>query len=280
MFEGRTLLVATMHAKEQVIGPLAKSVLGVEVSVPTGINTDLLGTFTGEIHRVKDPVETLRDKCKMALDHTGMDLCIASEGSFGPHPAFYFVPADEELIMLMDRKHGLEIVARELTTETNFASKKIDDWNVLEAFALQAGFPEHGLILRTDPVSPNYIVKGITDWDILKQAHETMNIDNPGSVIVVETDMRAMHNPTRMKVIESAMHKLLQNIQSLCPNCQVPGFVVTDVEEGLPCLHCNNPTRSILKNISTCSHCGHIESLLYPKGKNFEDPMYCDYCNP
>ncbi len=280
MFEGRTLLVATMHGKETVIAPLVEANLGVAVLVPSGLNTDLLGTFTGEIQRTKDPIETLRSKCELAMDQTGMDLCIASEGSFGPHPAFFFVPADEELVMLLDRKHGLEILAKELTTETNFAKKKIDAWDALEAFAVQAGFPEHGLILRTDPISPDYIVKGITDWGVLKQAHEKMNVENPGSVLVVETDMRAMYNPTRMKAIESAMHKLLQNIQSFCPNCEVPGFVVTDVEEGLPCQHCNNPTRSILKTISTCKHCEHVESSLHPKGKSFEDPMYCDYCNP
>jgi hypothetical protein len=106
MFEGRTLIVATMHAKEMVIGPLAKTSLGVEVMVPSGLNTDLLGTFTGEIQRAKDPIETLRNKCQLAIGLTGMDLCIASEGSFGQHPALFFVPADEEVVTIIGTRES------------------------------------------------------------------------------------------------------------------------------------------------------------------------------
>jgi hypothetical protein len=44
----------------------------------------------------------------------------------------------------------------------------------------------------------------------------------------VETDMRAMYNPSRMTVIQNATKKLVEKINSCCPNCNIPGFGITD----------------------------------------------------
>jgi len=57
-FEGRHLLIASMHQKEQVLQPLLESSLKVTVSVANGLNTDLLGTFSGEVARLTDPLTT------------------------------------------------------------------------------------------------------------------------------------------------------------------------------------------------------------------------------
>lgn len=92
--------------------------------------------------------------------------------------------------------------------------------------------------------------------------------------------MRAMYNPTRMSVIEKATGKLLDKINSQCPSCNMPGFDITDTKRGLPCSWCGNPTRSIVSVISRCKHCGYEMEKKYPDNKKFEDPMYCDECNP
>ncbi|MBL0883215.1 MAG: hypothetical protein IBJ16_07730, partial [Chitinophagaceae bacterium] len=99
-------------------------------------------------------------------------------------------------------------------------------------------------------------------------------------VVGVETDMRAMFNPTRMKVIEKATEKLIEKIQSACPECQMPGYSITDAKSGLPCDLCGSPTRSVLAYIFQCTHCGFSEEKKYPHNKQTEDPMYCDRCNP
>jgi len=96
----------------------------------------------------------------------------------------------------------------------------------------------------------------------------------------IETDMRAMYNPSRMKVIERATKKLADKINSLCPNCDNPGFGITDIQQGLPCEMCNFPTRSTLKYIYTCMKCNYEKEEKYPNGKLTEDPMNCDICNP
>ena len=92
--------------------------------------------------------------------------------------------------------------------------------------------------------------------------------------------MRAMYNPTRMKVIEKATKKLVDKINSCCPQCQTPGFGITDAKKGLRCMQCNFSTRSTLSYIYTCQKCSYTYEEMYPNKKTTEDPMYCDVCNP
>lgn len=51
MFAGRKLLIATKHEKEKVIAPILARELGVKCFVVSNLDTDELGTFTGEIDR-------------------------------------------------------------------------------------------------------------------------------------------------------------------------------------------------------------------------------------
>jgi hypothetical protein len=180
-FEGRQLVIASMHQKEQVLRPLLEASLKVTVSVANGLNTDLLGTFSGEIARIADPLTTARKKCELALDLTGGDLVLASEGSFGAHPSAFFLPANEEWLLLIDRKHQLEIHARHLSTATNFAGQEFSSLEELEAFASKVGFPSHGLILRRSKDELEGLLKGITDPDQLRTAAiqllETQGLD-------------------------------------------------------------------------------------------------------
>ncbi len=278
MFSGRNLLVATMHKKEGVIMPILEQALGVKCFVPPGFDTDELGTFTGEIERKQDPIATARKKCLMAMELTNCDMAIASEGSFGPHPSIYFVPCDDEFLLFIDKKNNLEIVVRELSTDTNFNGALVRDTKESYEFALAAKFPSHGLILRREKDDFTRIEKGITDENRLRELVDDY-IKLHGSVYI-ETDMRAMYNPTRMKVIEKATIKLAAKINSHCPECDSPGFDVTGTMPGLPCGLCNFPTQSTLSLLFTCQKCNFTKEEKYPNGKRVEDPMHCDLCNP
>lgn len=277
-FKNRELVLASMHSKEIVMQPILEKRLGVSVIIPKGINTDKLGTFTGEVERKDDPLTTLRNKCLMAMEMTNSDLAAASEGSFGAHPSAFFAHANDELVMFLDTKHNLEVVARELTMETNFNGSSIESEKQLKDFANKALFPSHKLILRNGENKKEKIVKGIGDWDELLIAYNEI-VEEYGQVYA-ETDMRAMHNPTRMRVIAKATTNLVDKLSSLCPKCQTPGFSVTKVLPGLPCQLCDQPTRSTLAHISTCVHCHYSSERKYPNDKKQENPMYCDHCNP
>ena len=277
-FEGRQLVIASMHQKEKVLQPLLEASLKVDVAVADGLNTDLLGTFSGEVERIADPMSTARKKCELAMELTGSDLAIASEGSFGAHPATFFLPANEEWLLLLDRKNGLEIHARHLSTATNFAGQEFSNLEELEAFASKVGFPSHGLILRRSKDNLVGILKGITDPDQLRTAG--LQLLETQGVGFVETDMRAMYNPSRMQVIKETAQLLLQKLNSFCPSCQLPGFTVTSAVPGLPCSLCGIPSSAALANLLVCSHCQHEEKVFFPHGKKVEDPQYCQVCNP
>lgn len=278
MFKGRKLLIATKHGKERVIAPLIAKSLDIKCTVSENFDTDTLGTFTGEIERKDDPITTVRNKCLKAMELYQRDLGIASEGSFGPHPSLFFVNANEEILIFIDRQNKLEILAREISTETNFDGEEIQTEDQLIRFAERVQFPSHALILCKAKTAKTEIIKGITDWDHLKNSFCRI-VERHGSAYV-ETDMRAMYNPTRMKVIERAAQKLVEKITSCCPKCQTPGFDVTEAKSGLPCSWCSLPTHSTLSYLYRCNKCSFTEEKLFPHGRTREDPRYCDMCNP
>ena len=277
-FNGRKLIIATKHQKEKVIIPLVEQYLGVSVFVPTDFDSDQFGTFSGEIKRVGNALDAIRKKCHVAMNLYGYDLAIASEGSFGPHPTIFFAQADDELVVLIDKKNELEITARELSLETNFDGEKITSFSQLIDFAKKIDFPSHGLIMKYADNYNSIIHKDITDFDRLEVIYESMS--RVSSDIWVESDMRAHKNPTRMKVIEKATQKLIKKVGTLCPSCQTPGFDVAKVIKGLPCKWCKSPTESTLALQSNCIRCNHSSLEKYPNGKQYESPEYCSYCNP
>ena len=278
MFHGRLMVIATKHKKELVISPILEELLKVNCIVPDEFDTDQFGTFTGEIERKLSPLETARIKCYSAMEKSGCDLAIASEGSFGPHPSMLFIPADDELLLLVDKKNNLEIAVREISTETNFNGKEIDSFDDLKTFADSVKFPSHGLILRIEHPSFQKNIKGITAWELLTEVYHQFSSQH--YKIIAETDMRAFCNPTRMGVIQKATNKLVEKIKSECPQCKFPGFGITDHREGLPCSLCGSKTKSTLSHVSVCQKCLYMKEDMFPHGKTEEDPMYCDICNP
>jgi ribosomal protein L37E len=278
LFSGRRLVIATMHGKERVIAPLLEKVLGLQTLLCPELNTDEFGTFSGEVERIKDPLNTARDKCKKAMELLGCDLGIASEGSFGPHPSLFMVAADEEWLVLIDRKNGLEIIAKVLSTDTNFFQGTLHTEEELMEFAEKALFPTHGLILRGAKEGSGTVYKGLHDEKELKKLFHSL-LKRHGEVDAA-TDMRAMHNPSRMQVIEKATQQLLEKIASVCPQCSTPGFAVVKAHKGLPCSLCGLPTASIRSYTWACTHCGYEKEEAFPHQKTEEDPMYCVFCNP
>lgn len=269
-------VIATMHQKEQVIQPLLLQ-LGYESTI-AGINTDQLGTFTGEMERVLSPKEAAIAKCELAIQATGIPRAIASEGSFGPHPDYPWIAADEEWIVSIDKELSQMIVARVLSTDTNFDAGVFETVELALQFANTVKFPSHGLIAKAAKENYNNIVKGIiSEQHLIDVCREMVNTF--GSVYL-ETDMRALFNPSRMNVIEQAMQKWVEKYQIVCPACKTPGFDIVNVERGLPCLLCSLPTSLVKSSLRKCNHCAYESSEPNPQGKKVADPMYCNRCNP
>lgn len=278
LWKGRTLCVATMHHKEKVIAPLFSEAFGINSYLPEQLDTDRYGTFSGERSRDHSAIQTAILKCDAARSLTGKDLIVANEGTFGPHPNLLFVPSDDEIIVLKDYLNNLTFIARHISLETNLSAITIQKEEDLKEFLDRVGFPSHGLILKKDEETNVPIKKGIKDLKALN-ALVTTYLRQEGSCYI-ETDMRAMMNPTRMKAIEQTTLKLLDKLHSLCPSCEWPGFDIVEAVPGLPCQGCGFPTPSILSHRYECEHCHFQEEKKFPLGKLTEDPMYCNVCNP
>ena len=279
IFNNRVAVLASMHKKERVIAPLLEKELGVKVKVPQ-IDTDRFGSFTREIERCGSQIEAARLKAEQALLLTGESLGIASEGSFAPHPSLPYISCNREIVILLDRENNLEIIGEELSTDTNHDRIKVRDIEQAFEFAKKIGFPEHGLIvmLNDRPKNSDEIIKGIrTEKQLIEAINYSLTKSPNGTVI--ETDMRAMYNPTRMKNIEKATHNLLEKLNSFCPKCSTPGFDIIQRIPGLPCEWCNTPTILTKTTIYKCQKCGFSKEKLFPNGEH-ANPSQCMYCNP
>jgi len=278
MFAGRKLVIATKHQKEKVIAPFFEKAFDVNCFVPDNFDTDLLGTFTGDIERKDDPITTLRNKCLQAMELSNSDLGIASEGSFGSHPAIPYVRADDELLIFIDQQNDLEIIERELSTDTNFNGSEVRTEKELIDFATEAKFPSHALIIQKASDDTSGMIKGVTDWNLLRETFQTF-YKKFGQAYVL-TDMRALYNPTRMQVIKKAAEKLVKKINTVCPNCLTPGFGITEAKPGLPCELCALPIKSTLSYVYVCKRCSFSKEEKFPHQKKYEEPTFCDFCNP
>lgn len=282
LFTNRIAALATMHEKERVIAPILEQELGIKVLVPSNFNTDIFGTFTREIKRRGTQIEAARFKAEKVLELTGESLALASEGSFAPHPSFPYISSNREIVVLIDKQNDLEIIAEEFSTDTNHNYQAISSIEEALNFTQKVGFPEHGVIVMVEenPQDTKGVFKGITtETQLVEAVNITLQNSSTGKAHI-ETDMRAMYNPTRMKNIQKATLNLISKIKSVCPQCSTPGFEITQRIQGLPCGMCSAPTLLTKSVIYQCKKCGFKKETLYPDGIEFADPGQCMYCNP
>ncbi|AFY45515.1 DUF6671 family protein [Nostoc sp. PCC 7107] len=282
LFSKRVGVIATMHHKEKVIAPLLEQELGIKTIVPPNFNTDAFGTFTRDVKRAGTQLTAAKLKAETALNLTGESLAIASEGSFVPHPLVPYIYSNREIVILLDKQNEIEIIGEEFSIETNFNHQVVENLPEAYDFAKKVGFPEHGLVISWKDSAKNSIeiIKGITTEVKLRETIQTALNNSVDGKIGLETDMRALYNPTRMKNIAKATLDLLTKIKSLCPQCSAPGFAITEKIAGLSCEMCSMPTSLTLSVIYHCQKCGFKQEKLFPHGREFADPAQCMYCNP
>ncbi|MBK7944771.1 MAG: hypothetical protein IPJ85_05420 [Flavobacteriales bacterium] len=280
-FAGRTMGVATIHGKERVIGPALLNVLRLRGVHPiAGIDTDRFGAFSGEVQRTLDPLEACKVKALHGVEVSGLDLVIASEGSFGPYPPAPFMSCNEEVLVLYDGRDERFFTHRHIALETVFGGEHCKSWLQVRAFAERMKFPEHGLVVRSKGkwATGDAMKKGITSEEVLRSMVDSL-VGSNGSCWV-ETDMRAMMNPTRMRVIGETAARFANELATACPVCNACWFRVTGTRHGLPCALCSWPTESIRSIERGCWECGHVAFESRPDGKREEDPQHCSNCNP
>ncbi len=280
-YTGRVAVLATMHGKEAAFAPVLADRLGVDTIVPEGIDTDALGTFTGEIARQGTVEDAARAKAALGLSRTGGDLALANEGAYGPHPQIPFVPLGVEVVAWVDKRIGLTLV------ESLYDETPVYDHLVLGpdedpgSFLARIGFPAQKVIVcADDDAVSDTVMKGIGSVEQLGAALAKVRRLSTDGKAFVQTDMRAHCNPRRMKTLGRLAQKLASRLVTTCPGCAAPGFGRVGVKMGLPCAWCGRPTIMVRAERWGCGVCGLVETRPRGDGLTEGDPGACPRCNP
>lgn len=288
-YSGAPVALATRHGKERVIGKaLAHGLAARLVHLPE-IDTDRLGSFCGTVARRGSMREACIAKAEAALRAGGTGLAIASEGSFGPHPAVPFLAVGWECMVFLDPARDLLIEEQLLAPRTNFAHRLLEPAVAAAAdlpgdlppWLEQVGFPRHALIVRPaagDGGSAQAAIhKGVRSLPGLRAAIAAAAAHGP---VRLETDMRAHCNPTRMASIRRLAFRLVRRIGSPCPQCASPGWGRIGLVSGLPCAWCGEPTPMAKAEQLGCPACDHRLERPRRDGLTAADPGHCPACNP
>jgi hypothetical protein len=279
-YAGEKIVLTTQHQKEQIIGPVFQASLHSDVILHQA-NTDLLGTFSGEIERESSAIDCAKKKCLLGIEQSGLVYGLASEGRFGPHPAIPFLQGNQEILCFYDKRADFFVIETYFTSETNYKMISTNNWNNVCQFATNALFPEHGLIVKPNIWEDKSIIfKGINNLKMLKKAFEVSQASSSDQYVQIETDMRAHMNPLRQKAIKIAAKKLVHRLQQYCPTCQNPGWGKVGLEKGLPCMACYFETELAKKEIWGCAKCDHKDYLPRADGIIFASQTECPFCNP
>jgi hypothetical protein len=280
-YRGCRAVLATAHGKAEAIAPAMKLRLDIEVVVPAGLDTDSLGTYSGEVARIGTMEDALVRKAHVGLEAANLTLGIASEGSYGPHPHFPFIGAGLEQMILIDAVRGYRIQESLFEDRPVFETAEVADLAEINPFIERSRFPSHAAIVQPIGVSTNdMLFKGLQGLEDLEQAVRRCIEASPDGRARIQTDMRAHMNPTRMNTITRLAGRFTDRLLSLCPKCDAPGFGRTGVMKGLPCTECGWPTELVREEIHSCHACGETEMRPRSDGLLATGPRNCPNCNP
>lgn len=274
-YNSRLVVMPTKHEKAKLVSQPFKEILAMTVQEVL-VDTDVLGTFSGEIERVGTRLETAVQKAKLGIQVTGNPYAVGSEGSVGPDPLLVFVNANIETMVFIDEELGIQV-------HENFKSNEITAFKTttlnkdLGVFLQKADFPNHAIIVK--PHVGLGALKGIRDLHTLENAIREAQDQSSDGEAIIESDLRAMSSPSRQKNISKAAMKLAQRLSQICPECLVPGWGLKDLIRGVECSECGEISEeAVQQEIMGCVKCEF--TLLGAVINTTLDPSRCMRCNP
>lgn len=270
-------MLATRHDKLPLIAP-AFAMLGLTVEA-VDVDTDSLGTFTGEIDRTMNQWDTAVAKARLAMQATGTSIGIASEGAIGPAPSMPYVVSATELVVLVDDELGIVVGETEVLFDIVVISFDAAPGEPLDDHLRRAEFPEHGLIVMPSAGTLTPIHKGIHDRDDLERSIAECAAASTDGRARVMTDLRAHHCPSRRPIIAAAAARLAMRLAASCPACSTPGWGIVRADRGAPCRECGEPVDIVTAYVEGCQRCA-VELALPLPGRETADPSRCLFCNP
>jgi hypothetical protein len=265
----------TKHEKARWIAPYLAP-LGYEVFESSIFDTDILGTFSGEVERTLSPMDAALTKAKKACELTETDWGLGSEGSFGGGPAPGMINWNDELLCLYQASTGIAIYAH-AAGPTSVQDLTVDGRVPIRVPLKQKLLllPKQLWILRYEEGTQRHIKKGLSAEQLLESLEQIGSSDQK---VKIEPDLRAMNCPERQQMIAKAAEDLVRRLSETCPQCQAFNFVIKEKQSGLPCTLCTLPTEQAKSWTRICDGCGyHNDEVVTQKGA---DPTYCQFCNP
>jgi hypothetical protein len=271
---GRTAALTTKHGKGEV---LKNSFMRMGVELRTiEVDTDQLGTFSGEIPRISDQRSTAITKARLGMKECGLALGLGSEGSIGSDHQIPFLNSDIETLVWIDDELGIEVVQNFRSLEIVAFREELNQPNVPEEIIARADFPNHALIVHA-PGGPIY--KGITRHSDLQTAVESALRGSVNGTVILESDLRAHMSPSRRANIERCGELLVARLMNQCPECTSPGFGEVELLFGLPCESCGELVDQVKRgSIFGCARCDYREEKLLELG--LAAARNCSGCNP
>ena len=220
-------------------------------------------------------------KARLGMQAAGASLGVASEGSFGPHPTYFFIPGGIEVMTFVDDESGFAVTESLVTEKTNYAHCEAIACPEIADWLTKVKFPSHALIVRPKSAPHGlFVIKGIQSATVLQDALSQASKASEDGIASIQTDMRAHLNPTRMASIRKLAFRLARRIATACPSCGLPGWGRTGIVSGLPCESCGTATESILREVFSCVKCPYKEELPRCDGIVSVSAQYCQLCNP
>ena len=277
-YKNRPEILTTKHDKLSLIAPSMQSEVDLQVN-DINLDTDQLGSFSGEIARSGSALETAVAKAKLGIEATGIPIGLASEGSIGPDPQNPFLTSDIEIVVLVDLERDLGINESHRSFEIVAATIEFSPGEDLSSFLVKAGFPSHHLIAKATAHGELRTLKGIDTHLALEDAIELLAKHSENGQVTLETDFRANHSPSRRLNIQAAAQKLAARLARLCQSCGTPGFGRVSYVTGVKCSGCGmqNPDAIAAERLCCVSCEFEIAGEIISSSIT---PERCDWCNP
>lgn len=269
----RALLV-TKHGKQHLLAPVF-GVNGWNLEVAWA-DTDVLGTFSGDVPRRHSPLETVRRKAILGVGLGDAPWVVASEGTI--RSAWPGLVYDVELVVLASRDSRTLVVGRAVGYGIRAVKFKVDSTTTEEEIirrCADADLPRHHLLVAAPDHRDAAIGALARVDDVLDACHRLVR---PQGTLIVQTDLRAHLCPSRQPVIIDAAKDLMNRMSQECPRCNAAGFGETDLIPGRSCADCGSPTQAAIAQRWVCPTCGFDEDRPI-KGES-ASPSHCSWCNP
>lgn len=277
-YHGKKIALTTKHEKFDLIAPILHAELGVEVILHEA-DTDLLGTFSGEVERTLTASQAAITKARIGTNNLGLSLGVASEGTIGPDRLLPFQRSDTEYVALVDLNLGIAIVEEFRSLEIVAGEIETEPGSDISEFLERVDFPNHKLIVSPNLGDRSRSLKGLGNKQDLEAAIKQLAKDSTDGKVLVQSDLRAHCSPSRQENIRQAARNLATRLKSLCPSCDTPGWGKVGYEKGLDCSACGEYVeKAIRADVLGCAKCAY--QVERDSGRTKADPSICDGCNP